>query len=111
LTKYVEIIKKLQKSKKTIDDERRGVSLKKSLLQNEMEKITTVDVSKNFKLRNCFGSYSIAELLEKYVFETLIPVSSAFFELRLKIDDSKVNLVKSLLNNFSKVSQMIVERD
>lgn len=89
---------------KNIEAEKRGVSLKKSLQGVEIEKLTTVDINKNFKLHNCFGSVPIMDLYAKYIYESMIPCLTEFFELRLKMNEGQTQVIKKIIKNFTRLS-------
>jgi len=73
---------------KTIENERRAVNNKKSMVQGELDKLTAVDVHKNFKLHNCFGSINVIELFKTYMYESVVPALNEFFELRMKMNEN-----------------------
>ena len=42
-----------------------------------------VDVNKNFTFTTAFGKFKVSELMNKYVFEEVLPSMEAFLNLRL----------------------------
>ena len=84
--------------------------MNKSIGDRQIEKLMTVDISKNFKMHSCFGSTPIIEYLEQYVYSSMVPVIDSFFEMRLKIDGPHVQLVKNTIKLLSKVSAFASEK-
>lgn len=64
-----------------------------------------VDVSRNFYVRDCFGSQPIVKLLENYIFMQVIPNLNKFFELRLRMNDKQTNLVRNSIRLIAEASK------
>jgi hypothetical protein len=71
-----------------------------------------VDVARNFFVRDCFGTQPIVKLLENYIFMQVIPNMNKFFELRLRMNDKQINLVRNSIRLIAEAAKhSIVSND
>ena len=111
VVRYTDMCKKNVNKRNVIDETRRGIQTKKNSIQTvDLERMLTVDIAKNFRLHSCFGSVSIMEILEGYIYETMLSLVMKFFELRLKIEASKEQLVKRMIVQLSKLGEFASEK-
>lgn len=95
LKKFIEIrIKKISEEGK-----------KRTLLSGQVDVNGGIDVSRNFNLRDCFGSRPIIDVLENYIFNQVIMTMNKFFELRLRMNDKQNNLVRNSIRLISEASK------
>jgi hypothetical protein len=88
LKKFIEI--KISQSKKM-----NASGPKRTVMNGGFDVAGGVDISRNFYVRDCFGSQPIIKILENYIFMQVIPNLNKFFELRLRMNEKQMNLVRN----------------
>jgi len=58
-----------------------------------------VDIFNDFSLKTCFGSFPVQYLLEKHIFEVVVPSIIHFFELRLPFNPDQREMTRKLIKN------------
>lgn len=101
LKKFIEIKLNWQKNKNQAPKERRTV------LNGGLDGLGGVDVSRQFNVRDCFSSHPISEILENYIFNTVMPNLNKFFELRLRLNEKYTNLVRNLIRLIAEAAKHV----
>lgn len=100
LKKFIEI--KLNWAKK---DTNKSMKDRKTVLNTGLEALQSVDVSRNFNLRDCFSSKPIGVILENYIYNMVVPTLQKFFELRIKMNEKHNNLVRNTIRLIAEASK------
>jgi len=105
LKKFIEI--KISQSKKM------GQSgpAKKTLMNGGFDVAGGVDISRNFYVRDCFGSQPIVKILENYIFISVIPNLNKFFELRLRMNEKQNNLVRNSIRLIAEAAKHAINNN
>jgi hypothetical protein len=67
-----------------------------------------VDLSRNFWIRDCFQAQPVLKIMENYTFMQVIPNINKFCELRLKMNDKQMNLIRNCIRLIAEASKNAV---
>ena len=99
LKKFIEIKLNWQKRQEN------AAAKKRPILSGDA--MNVVDASRNFSIRDCFGSVPIQQILENYIFNQVVPNLNKFFELRLRLNEKSTNLVRNVIRLVAESSKHV----
>lgn len=76
---------------------------KKTVMNGGLD--SQVDVSRNFNIRDCFGTLPVMRTMENYIFNQVIPNMNKFLELRLRMNEKYTNLVRNSIRLIAEASK------
>lgn len=104
LKKFIEI--KINWQKRANDPSK---SQKRTILNGGIDPSGTVDLTRNFNVRDCFSSRPMNQILENYIFSMVIPTLTQFFELRLKMNEKYTGIVRNIIRLVVEASKHVGE--
>ena len=104
LKKFIEI--KISSAKKSNSSQK--LEGKRTVMNGGLGNLGEVDLSRNFYIRDCFQSQPIMKIMENYTFTQVIPAMNKFCEMRLKMNDKQVNLIRNCIRLIAEASKHAV---
>lgn len=88
LKKFIEI---------KINWQKRVQDKKRTVLNGGLDPSGAVDLTRQFNVRDCFGSKPMSQIFESYVFLQVIPTMTKFFEMRLKMNEKYTGITRNII--------------
>jgi len=96
LKKFIEI---------KINWQRRQMDKKRTVMNGGLDPSGGVDLTRQFNVRDCFGSKPMSDIFENYIFCMVIPTMTKFFEMRVKMNEKYTGITRNIIRLIVEVAK------